>query len=116
MTVQRRFLFELLHVEAIAPRVDFPVDRGEVVAGKILAIFGELDRKTLERASVQPGKKSFDDGACLQLESTETRHHRRIEERPVMRGPGHGYIPLLGTGTLSSSRSMIASELIRSDS
>jgi hypothetical protein len=33
-----------------------------------------------------------------------------------VRGPRHRYIPLLGTGTVSISRSMIVSELIRSDS
>jgi hypothetical protein len=32
------------------------------------------------------------------------------------RAGGHGYIPLFGSGTVSSSRSTMVSELMRSDS
>ena len=36
-------LLELLHVVPIAARVDFPVERGQIVAWEVLAVLGELD-------------------------------------------------------------------------
>ena len=54
---------------------------------------------------------------AFELERAEARDDRRVEERAIVRGPAACiYIPLLGTGTASISRSMIASELMRSDS
>ena len=49
LAVKVGFLFELLDVVAVAPRVDLPVHRGEVVAGDVLAVLGELDAEALER-------------------------------------------------------------------
>ena len=116
VAVEVRLLLELLDVVAIAARVDLPVDGGDVVAGNVLAVLGELDAEALERAAVQAGQQPFDDGPRLQLERAEARHDRRVEKRPIVRGPGHRYIPLFGSGTVSISLSMIASELMRSDS
>ena len=116
MAVEVRLLLELLDVVAIAAREHFPVDRGEIVAGNVLPVFRELDAEALERAAVQARQKSFDDGAGFQLERAEARDDGRVEKSTVVRGPGHRYIPLFGGGTASRSRSMIASELMRSDS
>ncbi len=52
----------------------------------------------------------------VKYDPDQARDDRGVEERPIVRGPGHAYIPLLGTGTVSSSFSMMASALIRSDS
>ena len=116
MAVEIGLLLELLDVVAIAARVDLPVDRGEIVARHVLAILGELDAEALERAAVQTGEEALDDRARLELERAETRDDRRVQKRTVMRDPGHAYIPLFGTGTVSISRSMMVSELTRSDS
>ncbi len=59
---------------------------------------------------------AFDDGARFELEGSQARHDRRVEELAFARVGGHCYIPLLGSGTVSMRRSMIASELMRSDS
>ena len=83
--------------------------RGEIVAGQVLAVFGEFDAEALERAAVQARQQPFDDGARLQLERAQAREDRGIEEpkfaRPRSRRlRGHTANPLFGTGTASSSR------------
>ena len=65
---------------AVAAGVDLPVDRREIVAGDVLAVFGELDAEALERAAMQPREEPFDDRAGLELERAEPRHDRGIEE------------------------------------
>src|SRR6185503_144576 len=82
-------LFELLDVVAIAPRVDLPVDGGEIIAVDVLTVFGELDAEALERAAVQAGEKPFDDRARPQLEAAETCEDRRVEELPLARRLQH---------------------------
>ena len=116
MAIEVGLLLELLDVVAIAARVDLPVDGREVVAGDVLAVLGELDAEALERAAMQAREEAFDDRPRLELERAEARHDRGVEELPLARACGHRYIPLFGTGTASSSRSTIASELMRSDS
>src|SRR5215470_15949355 len=116
LTMQVGFFFVLLDVVAVAARVDLPVHRREIVAGNVLAVFGELDAESFERTAMQAGDEPFDDRAGLELESAEASDHSRIEELAIARRPGHGYIPLFGTGTVSSSRSTTLSALMRSDS
>ena len=53
MAIDVGFFLELLDVVAVGPGVDLPVDGGEIVAGQVLAVFGELDAEALERAAVQ---------------------------------------------------------------
>jgi hypothetical protein len=53
MTVEIGFFLELLDVVAVAPRVDLPVDRVQIVAGDVLAVLGELDAEPLEGAAVE---------------------------------------------------------------
>ena len=116
MTIEVGLLLELLHVVPIAARVDLPVDGREVVAGDVLPVFGELDAEALERAAMQAREEAFDDRPRLELERTEPRHDRGVEELTLADACGHRYIPLFGRGTDSSSRSTMASELTRSDS
>ncbi len=63
-------------------------------------------------------QEALDDGTRLELERAEAREHRGIEELPLAAAPGcgHRYIPLFGTGTVSISRSIIVSGVMRSDS
>ena len=94
---------------------------GEVVAGQVLPVFGELDAEALERAAVEAGQEPFDDGARLQLERAQAREDRGIEEPQFARPRScclrvHTDNPLFGTGTDSSSRATIASGLRCSDS
>src|SRR6185295_14606037 len=116
VTVEVRFFFVFLDVVAVGSRVHLPVHRGEIVARHVLAILGELHAESLERTSMQAGQEALDDRARSQLESTQAGHDGGIEELPPAGWWRHPYMPLLGTGTVSSRRSMIASELIRSDS
>ena len=64
---------------------------------------------------MQTRDEAFDDRARFQLERAEPRDDGGIEKLPIA-GGWHGYIPLVGRGTLSSSRSTIASGVTRSDS
>src|SRR5262245_55806011 len=89
MAVEIGFFFELLDVKAVAARVDLPVDRGQIVAGDVLPVLGELDAEALERTAMQAGEEPFDDGACFQFERAEPGDDRRIKERALGRGPGH---------------------------
>ena len=116
MAVEVRFLLELLDVMAIASGVDLPVDRRQIVAGNVLAVFSELDTESFERAAMKAREEPFDDRTGLQFQVAEARNDRRIEKLAFARAGGHGYIPLFGSGTVSSSRSTMVSELMRSDS
>ena len=119
VAIEVGFLFEFLDVVAIAARVDLPVDCGEVVAGNVLAVLRELDAEAFERAAVEAGQEAFDDRAGLELQRAEARDDRRIQERPLAHHGDHvsrAYIPLLGTATVSISRSITVSEVMRSDS
>ena len=109
-------LLEFLDVVPIASRVHLPVDGGEIVAGDVLPVFGKLDAEALERTAVEARQEPFDDRAGLELERAQARDDGRVEELPLAHPGLHRYIPLLGTGTVSRRRSMIASELMRSDS
>ena len=82
----------------------------------VLAILGELDAEPLERTAMQPREEPFDDRPRLELERAEPRDDGGIEKLPIARARRHAYIPLFGAGTASSSRSTMASELMRSDS
>src|SRR5262245_20992462 len=101
---------------AVASGVNLPVDRGQIVAGDVLAVLGELDAEAFEGAAMKTGQKPFDDSASLELEVAEASHDRRIEKLALAHAGRHRYSPLFGSGTVSSRRSTIASELMRSDS
>ena len=118
MTLEVGLFLVLLDVVPIAARVDLPVERGEIVAGQVLPVLGELDAETFVGAAVQPGEEPFHHRARFQLHGPQPRDDGRIQEPQVARGGGrgHGYIPLCGNGTASSSRSTIVSGVTRSDS
>src|SRR5262245_35686242 len=116
MAIEVGLLLELLDVVAIGARVHLPVDGRDVVAGHVLAVLGELDAKALEGTAMQAGEKALDDRPGPELQRPEARHDRRIQELAFARTDVHGYIPLAGTGTVWRRRSMMASELMRSDS
>src|SRR6188472_2653783 len=107
MAIEVGLFFELLDVVTVAARVDLPVEPCEIVAGKVLAVLGELYAEALERAAVQTRQKSFDHRPRLQLHRPEPRQHGWIEKPEVPRfgGRGHRHMPLRGTGTDSSRRS-----------
>ncbi len=76
---------------------------------------------------MEPRQQTFDDRLGFELERAQAGNDRRIEKCPgpildVLNGallallPGHGYIPLFGTGTASSRRSTMASGVMRSES
>ena len=73
MAIEVRLLLELLDVIPVAPGVDLPVDRREIVAGQVLPIFRELDAEALERAAMKTRQEPFDHRACLQLDAAEPR-------------------------------------------
>src|SRR5690606_33795363 len=107
---------ELLDVVPVRSCVDLPVERGEIVARQVLAIFGELDAEPLVRRAVQAGQEPLDHRPRLQFHRAEARDDTRVEETQVAGRGRHGYIPLRGAGTASSSRSTRVSEVTRSDS
>ena len=118
MTLEVGLFLVLLDVVPIAARVDFPVERRQIVAGQVLPVLGELDAEALVRAAVEPGEEPFHHRPRLQLHGAQPRDDGRIQEPQVARGGGrgHGYIPLCGSGTASSNRSTIESGVTRSDS
>ena len=52
---------ELLDVILVGLGVDQPVDVLRIVAGRVFAVFAELDREAVERAGVQPVQKALHD-------------------------------------------------------
>ena len=70
---------ELLDVEAVGLGVDVPVDVRDVVAGGVLAVLGELDRETLERAGVQPGDEALDDELGAQIQPRDLADHLGLQ-------------------------------------
>src|SRR5688572_6168055 len=118
MTFEVGLLLELLDVVTVGAGVDLPVERGQIVAGEVLPVFGELDGKPLVRAAMQAGEEPFDHRPCLQLHRPQPRDDGGIEKAQVAGGGRwrHGYIPLRGAGTAARSRSTRLSAVIRSDS
>src|SRR5215210_710714 len=118
MTLEVGFLLVLPDVMPVGPRVNPPVESRQIVPGKVLTVFRELDAEPLVRTPMQAGKKSFDHGPRLQLHRAQPGNDGRVEEAQIAsrKGRWHLYIPLLGRGTASSSRSTRLSAVIRSDS
>ena len=70
---------ELLDVEPVGLGVNVPVDVGDVVAGRVLAVLGKLDREPLERAGVQPGDEALDDELGAQVEPGDLADHLGLQ-------------------------------------
>ena len=112
------FLLELLDVVAIGARVDFPVERGQVVARQVLPVFRELDAEPFVGTAVQPREEPFHHRTRLQLHRPEPPDDGGVEKADIAAGRGgrHGYIPLRGAGTASISLSTRMSDVTFSDS
>ena len=85
----------LLHVEAIGPRVQPPVDAADVVAGDVAPVLGEVDRRPEKRRSMQTVDEPVDDRSREQVQLADTREHARIDEarpgdRPAFCQSSHG--------------------------
>ena len=119
MTLEVGLFLEFLDVVPVAARVDLPVERGQIVAGEVLPVLGELDAEAFVGTAVEPGQEplrppSAPSAPCVPSRAM-TAGSRNLSSRAV-EGAGIGYIPLCGTGTASSSRSTIVSGVTRSDS
>ncbi len=76
---QVRFRLELLDVEAVGLGVNVPVHVGNIVAGRVLAMFGELDRKPLERAGVQPRDEALNNELGAEVEPRHLADDGRVQ-------------------------------------
>src|SRR5262245_22969591 len=79
MAAQIRFVFESLDVITIAASKEFPIQVARVVAGRVLAILGELDGETVIRTAMETGEKAFDNRSGPQLQVLDAHQGRRIE-------------------------------------
>ena len=64
-------LLELLHVVAIGLGVGAPVDVPDLVAGRVLLVLGELDRRAVQLGAVQAGQRALDDQPRLDRQRAE---------------------------------------------
>ena len=55
---QVRLFLELLQVVLVGAAEDLPIEIAEVVAGRVLAVLGELDREAVERAAMHARRRS----------------------------------------------------------
>jgi len=74
-----RLLFELLHIVAVALAEDFPVDVLDVVAGRILAVLGELHGKSAERTSVETQYETLYNGLRQKLHVVDVGENIEIK-------------------------------------
>ena len=79
MTVEVGLGVVLLDIEPVVASVELPVQVPQVVAGQILPMRGEFDRKPDVRAAVQPVEKALDDRARDQLEVLEVGQEQGID-------------------------------------
>ena len=77
------FFLELLDVVAVGARVDLPVERGQVVAGQVLPVLGELDAEAFVGTAVQAREEPFHHRTRLQLHRPEPRDDGGVEKANV---------------------------------
>ena len=132
VAAQVGLVLELLDVVAVGAGEEPPVEVAEVVAGAVLAVFGELDREAVVGAAVQAAPQPLDHAARAQLQ----RVIRISAARSMPPRPGSGAGPLrscppgccsspdaprltchcYSPGTASSSRSITVSTVTPSAS
>ncbi len=78
VTDEVRLLFVLLQVELIGLAVNLPVDVAQIVALRVLAMFGKLDRKAVVRAAMHARDVAFHDQPGSQLQALELSQRLRI--------------------------------------
>ena len=99
MALEVGLLLELLDVVPIAARVDLPVERGQIVAGQVLAVLGELDAEPLIGLRCRPARKpsttvrAFSSIVPSRAMTAGSRNRRSRGGR----GGAIGYIPLCGS-------------------
>jgi hypothetical protein len=59
MAAEIGFILEFFQVVTVRARIQTPVEIARVVAGRVLAVFRELDRETVIRTAMQTVPKSF---------------------------------------------------------
>ena len=73
-----RFLLVLLEVELVGLAIHLPVDKAQVVAGAVFAVFGKLDREAVVGTAMRAGDIAFDDRAGAQFQPMQLRQRLRI--------------------------------------
>src|SRR5690606_9591193 len=81
---QLGLLLEPLHVVAVELAEGLPVDVFDVVAGRVLLVLGELDRRAVMRGAVHARQRTLDDRARAHRQVLEAAELQRREEP-------HGY-------------------------
>lgn len=74
------FVLELLDEVAVAPGEEFPIEIARVVAGRVLAILGELDAKAVIRAAMNAAPKALDHNARPHLQTADGHERLRVNQ------------------------------------
>ena len=82
------FRLKLLHVKAVGAREHAPVEPADVVAGRVVAILGELDAGAAMRTLVATGDAAFHWAAGAEFEPGKPGKDGRVEEF-ALNGRGH---------------------------
>ena len=90
MAAEVGFVLELPDVIPVAPGINAPVEMAGVVAGGVLAVFGELDGETMIGTAVQAGPETLDHRAGTQLQAADAHERGRINPRRRRRSRGVG--------------------------
>ncbi len=77
---QVRLVLVLLEIELVGAAEHLPVDVPQVVAGRVLAMLGKLDREPVVRAAMHARDVPFDDPRRPQLQAFEFGQHSRVEK------------------------------------
>ena len=88
--VQVFLLEKQLQEELVEPAVDVPVDVPQVVAERVVAMLGELDRRTPALALALAFHPADEDPAADQLELLELVQELRVEQRRRAEPDGRG--------------------------
>jgi len=79
---QVRLFLELFQVVFIGASEHLPIEIAEIVAGRVLAVFGELDREPVERTAMSTRGIALDDPPRAQRQPLQTE--RAFENRGVV--------------------------------
>src|ERR1700733_11272316 len=96
MAAEIGFVLEFFQIETIRARIQTPVEIARVIAGRVLAIFGELDRETMIRTAMQTVPKSLDDHARAKFETAN--RHQSLRVNPSFTATGRGRNRWRGSG------------------
>src|SRR5205823_7200987 len=82
---------EFFDVIPITAREEPPVEVARIVARRVLAILGELDRETVIGTAVNTRPESLNHNAGAQLQILDTHQGARMDERAgsVLQSVGH---------------------------